>query len=171
MLLSRFLREYCERGSFSDLDLIDNLGPSMLLSDRLTFLGEWFHLLTLGCHFVWLGSHTFSFCPDWKLFRVSGTRVFKILYFWSICSNFKSSHFPLKTSKTEKHQPRKYPSCFPELEGRVSKPQILCWAGTVRCPYGWETVFDLNILLWLYQCLFLAFSKAIALIRYIFVSK
>lgn len=38
--LPRFLKDYCERGCFSDLDLIDNLGPSMLLSDRLTFLGE-----------------------------------------------------------------------------------------------------------------------------------
>ena len=38
--LLRFLKDYCERGCFSDLDLIDNLGPSMLLSDRLTFLGE-----------------------------------------------------------------------------------------------------------------------------------
>ena len=36
----RFLRDYCERGCFSDLDLIDNLGPAMMLSDRLTFLGE-----------------------------------------------------------------------------------------------------------------------------------
>ncbi|KAB5517658.1 hypothetical protein PHYPO_G00169780 [Pangasianodon hypophthalmus] len=34
-------------GSFSDLDLIDNLGPAMLLSDRLTFLGKYreFHRL------------------------------------------------------------------------------------------------------------------------------
>lgn len=36
----RFLRDYSERGCFSDLDLIDNLGPAMMLSDRLTFLGE-----------------------------------------------------------------------------------------------------------------------------------
>lgn len=35
----RFLQDYCTRGTFSDLDLIDNLGPAMLLSDRLTFLG------------------------------------------------------------------------------------------------------------------------------------
>lgn len=35
----RFLQDYCIRGTFSDLDLIDNLGPAMLLSDRLTFLG------------------------------------------------------------------------------------------------------------------------------------
>ena len=35
----RFLQDYCARGTFSDLDLIDNLGPAMLLSDRLTFLG------------------------------------------------------------------------------------------------------------------------------------
>lgn len=40
--LPRFLKDYCEKGCFSDLDLIDNLGPSMLLSDRLTFLGESF---------------------------------------------------------------------------------------------------------------------------------
>ncbi|KAJ7316009.1 hypothetical protein JRQ81_002171 [Phrynocephalus forsythii] len=37
----KFLKEYCERGCFSDLDLIDNLGSSMLLSDRLTFLGKY----------------------------------------------------------------------------------------------------------------------------------
>ncbi|KAM6473325.1 nuclear pore complex protein Nup85 [Liasis olivaceus] len=41
LISDRFLREYCERGTFSDLDLIDNLGPSMLLSDRLTFLGKY----------------------------------------------------------------------------------------------------------------------------------
>ncbi|KAB5517652.1 hypothetical protein PHYPO_G00169650 [Pangasianodon hypophthalmus] len=43
----RFLQDYCTRGSFSDLDLIDNLGPAMLLSDRLTFLGKYreFHRL------------------------------------------------------------------------------------------------------------------------------
>ncbi|KAF3846441.1 hypothetical protein F7725_003519 [Dissostichus mawsoni] len=36
-----------QRGTFSDLDLIDNLGPAMLLSDRLTFLGKYreFHRL------------------------------------------------------------------------------------------------------------------------------
>lgn len=37
--LFRFLQDYCVKGTFSDLDLIDNLGPAMLLSDRLTFLG------------------------------------------------------------------------------------------------------------------------------------
>ncbi|XP_062495846.1 nuclear pore complex protein Nup85 isoform X1 [Pezoporus occidentalis] len=40
LISDRFLKDYCERGSFSDLDLIDNLGPSMLLSDRLTFLDD-----------------------------------------------------------------------------------------------------------------------------------
>lgn len=48
--LPRFLKDYCERGCFSDLDLIDNLGPAMLLSDRLTFLGEtrrWFSLCSV----------------------------------------------------------------------------------------------------------------------------
>ncbi|KAF5888611.1 nuclear pore complex protein Nup85, partial [Clarias magur] len=38
LISERFLQDYCTRGSFSDLDLIDNLGPAMLLSDRLTFL-------------------------------------------------------------------------------------------------------------------------------------
>uniref|UniRef100_A0A8C9ESI5 Nuclear pore complex protein Nup85 n=1 Tax=Pavo cristatus TaxID=9049 RepID=A0A8C9ESI5_PAVCR len=47
LISDRFLKDYCERGRFSDLDLIDNLGPSMLLSDRLTFLGKYreFHRL------------------------------------------------------------------------------------------------------------------------------
>lgn len=44
----RFLRDYCERGCFSDLDLIDNLGPAMMLSDRLTFLGESLWALSPG---------------------------------------------------------------------------------------------------------------------------
>ncbi|KAM7443264.1 Nucleoporin nup85 [Porites harrisoni] len=37
----RFLSEYCKSGGFSNLDLIDNLGSAMLLSDRLTFLGKY----------------------------------------------------------------------------------------------------------------------------------
>ncbi|KAM9296928.1 nuclear pore complex protein Nup85 [Gastrophryne carolinensis] len=47
LISDRFLKDYCERGKFSDLDLIDNLGPAMLLSDRLTFLGKYreFHRL------------------------------------------------------------------------------------------------------------------------------
>ncbi|XP_019745339.1 nuclear pore complex protein Nup85 [Hippocampus comes] len=47
LISERFLQDYCSRGSFSDLDLIDNLGPAMLLSDRLTFLGKYreFHKL------------------------------------------------------------------------------------------------------------------------------
>ncbi|XP_053564883.1 nuclear pore complex protein Nup85 [Bombina bombina] len=47
LISDRFLKDYCDRGKFSDLDLIDNLGPAMLLSDRLTFLGKYreFHRL------------------------------------------------------------------------------------------------------------------------------
>ncbi|XP_028267773.1 nuclear pore complex protein Nup85 [Parambassis ranga] len=47
LISEKFLQDYCARGTFSDLDLIDNLGPSMLLSDRLTFLGKYreFHKL------------------------------------------------------------------------------------------------------------------------------
>ncbi|KAK2564164.1 Nuclear pore complex protein Nup85 [Acropora cervicornis] len=33
--------KYCQSGGFSNLDLIDNLGSAMLLSDRLTFLGKY----------------------------------------------------------------------------------------------------------------------------------
>ncbi|XP_026076510.1 nuclear pore complex protein Nup85-like isoform X1 [Carassius auratus] len=47
LISERFLQDYCNRGSFTDLDLLDNLGPAMLLSDRLTFLGKYreFHRL------------------------------------------------------------------------------------------------------------------------------
>ncbi|KAG8446152.1 hypothetical protein GDO86_013854 [Hymenochirus boettgeri] len=41
LISDRFLKDYCERGNFSDIDLIDNLGSAMLLSDRLTFLGKY----------------------------------------------------------------------------------------------------------------------------------
>ncbi|XP_022103342.1 nuclear pore complex protein Nup85-like [Acanthaster planci] len=46
-LSDRFLAEYSLGGGFSNLDLIDNLGAAMLLSDRLTFLGKYreFHKL------------------------------------------------------------------------------------------------------------------------------
>ncbi|XP_072043820.1 nuclear pore complex protein Nup85-like [Amphiura filiformis] len=46
-LSDKFLKEYSVRGGFSNLDLIDNLGAAMLLSDRLTFLGKYreFHRL------------------------------------------------------------------------------------------------------------------------------
>ncbi|KAM5309837.1 nuclear pore complex protein Nup85 isoform 1-T1 [Glossophaga mutica] len=54
LVSDRFLRDYCERGCFSDLDLIDNLGPAMMLSDRLTFLGKYreFHRLYGDKRFV-----------------------------------------------------------------------------------------------------------------------
>lgn len=53
LISERFLQDYCARGMFSDLDLIDNLGPAMLLSDRLTFLGKYreFHKLYGEKHF------------------------------------------------------------------------------------------------------------------------
>ncbi|XP_074647565.1 nuclear pore complex protein Nup85-like [Tubulanus polymorphus] len=46
-LSQKFLDEYSEKGGFHDLDLIDNLGSAMLLSNRLTFLGKYreFHRL------------------------------------------------------------------------------------------------------------------------------
>lgn len=47
LISERYLQDYCTEGTFSNLDLIDNLGPAMLLSDRLTFLGKYreFHKL------------------------------------------------------------------------------------------------------------------------------
>ncbi len=43
----RYLTEYSESGDFSSLDLIDNLGSSMLLSTKLTFLGKKFQIRTI----------------------------------------------------------------------------------------------------------------------------
>ncbi|KAK2173727.1 hypothetical protein NP493_851g01059 [Ridgeia piscesae] len=40
-LAEHFLNEYTESGHFSSLDLLDNLGPAMLLCSKLTFLGEY----------------------------------------------------------------------------------------------------------------------------------
>uniref|UniRef100_A0A8C1ESV4 Nuclear pore complex protein Nup85 n=1 Tax=Cyprinus carpio carpio TaxID=630221 RepID=A0A8C1ESV4_CYPCA len=47
LISERFLQDYSNKGFFTDLDLLDNLGPAMLLSDRLTFLGKYreFHRL------------------------------------------------------------------------------------------------------------------------------
>ncbi|XP_073721294.1 nuclear pore complex protein Nup85 [Misgurnus anguillicaudatus] len=47
LISERFLQDYKNKGSFTDLDLLDNLGSAMLLSDRLTFLGKYreFHRL------------------------------------------------------------------------------------------------------------------------------
>lgn len=40
-LADKFLIEYVNCGKFTSLDLLDNLGPSMLVSDKLTFLGKY----------------------------------------------------------------------------------------------------------------------------------
>lgn len=60
----RFLRDYSERGCFSDLDLIDNLGPAMMLSDRLTFLGESVWALSL------------DFLHKWTVVEIGGTALY-----------------------------------------------------------------------------------------------
>lgn len=41
----RFLLEYSTEGELSCLDLLENLGEEMLLSDRLTFLAKYRELL------------------------------------------------------------------------------------------------------------------------------
>lgn len=54
----RFTDEYFAKGEFSDLDLIDHLGSSMLLCDRLTFLGKYreFHLMYENGDFIEAGN-------------------------------------------------------------------------------------------------------------------
>lgn len=46
-ITDKFLHEYCNQGKFSHLDLIDHLGPSMLITNSLTFLAKYreFHTL------------------------------------------------------------------------------------------------------------------------------
>ena len=46
-LADQLLKHYCESGSFSSADLLDNLGSSMVVSERLTFLAKYreFHRL------------------------------------------------------------------------------------------------------------------------------
>jgi len=46
-LADRFLQDLANKGRFCSLDLVDNLGPAMLTSDKLTFLGKYreFHQL------------------------------------------------------------------------------------------------------------------------------
>jgi len=46
-LADKLLAEYASSGSFSSIDLLDNLGASIVVSDRLTFLGKYreFHRL------------------------------------------------------------------------------------------------------------------------------
>ncbi|XP_067913904.1 nuclear pore complex protein Nup85 isoform X2 [Heterodontus francisci] len=50
LISDRLLQDYSVKGSFSDFDLISNLGSSMLLSDRLTFLGDLFHRSDICTH-------------------------------------------------------------------------------------------------------------------------
>ncbi|XP_065065550.1 nuclear pore complex protein Nup85-like [Rhopilema esculentum] len=47
LLAEKIFTQYMETGTLSDLDIIDNLGSAMLLSDKLTFLGKYreFHKL------------------------------------------------------------------------------------------------------------------------------
>lgn len=49
-LADKYLRNYTKSGQFQNLDLLENLGPNMLLSDRLMFLGKYceFHKIYVG---------------------------------------------------------------------------------------------------------------------------
>ena len=52
-LADKLLSEYANSGSFSSTDLLDNLGASIIVSDRLTFLGKYreFHRLVSQSEF------------------------------------------------------------------------------------------------------------------------
>lgn len=87
----RFLRDYSERGCFSDLDLIDNLGPAMMLSDRLTFLGESVWALSLdfwhkravveiGGTALYFPSVSFLLSPNSKPHRILCARLCKAYF-------------------------------------------------------------------------------------------
>lgn len=58
LLADKFLREYAEHGKLRNTDLLFNLGPSMLASDRLIFLGKYyeFHKLYQERQFKEAGS-------------------------------------------------------------------------------------------------------------------
>ena len=53
-LADRLLQEYAESGTFSSTDLLDNLGASIVVSDRLTFLAKYreFHKLVDSSDFA-----------------------------------------------------------------------------------------------------------------------
>ncbi|XP_040571097.1 nuclear pore complex protein Nup85 [Lepeophtheirus salmonis] len=52
-LADRLLLQYCNEGEFSSIDLLDNLGSAMMISDRLTFLAKYreFHKLCSNSEF------------------------------------------------------------------------------------------------------------------------
>jgi len=52
-LADKLLAEYASSGTFSSTDLLDNLGASIIVSDRLTFLGKYreFHKLVAEAKF------------------------------------------------------------------------------------------------------------------------
>jgi len=53
-LADKLLSEYANSGTFSSTDLLDNLGASIIVSDRLTFLGKYreFHRLVHDADFA-----------------------------------------------------------------------------------------------------------------------
>jgi len=57
-LANKFLELYSQEGKFHSMDLLDNLGSCMLVSDRLTFLGRLSANTTMFMHIlnliVWL---------------------------------------------------------------------------------------------------------------------
>ena len=62
-LADKLLSEYANSGTFSSTDLLDNLGASIIVSDRLTFLGKYreFHRLVHDSDFAQAASPLHSF--------------------------------------------------------------------------------------------------------------
>lgn len=53
-LANKFLELYSQEGKFHSMDLLDNLGSCMLVSDRLTFLGRLSVNTTMVMHILYL---------------------------------------------------------------------------------------------------------------------
>ena len=105
-LFLRFLQDYCARGTFSDLDLIDNLGPAMLLSDRLTFLGMDTHThkhtqCSMHSTNLWLSpSHKLNSHIKWR--NIESGQI--VSWSASLIISFRLSHMGLRQRDMSTHR-------------------------------------------------------------------
>lgn len=66
-LADKFLQEYSKNGKLKDADLLHNLGPSMLVSDKLIFLGRYnLFLLVDKCTSI---SNAGKYCEFHKVYK------------------------------------------------------------------------------------------------------
>merc|ERR1712059_200131 len=113
-LAEKILSEYASSGSFSSTDLLDNLGASIVVSDRLTFLGKYreFHRLVEESQFS--AAATLLHSLLWSKLAPK--------YFWVTmlidCIPFLTSESVLFTSK----QTYELLQCLQELDQDTSLP-------------------------------------------------